>query len=298
MARGPRREVTLPDRDIDQLTVHALDGADLGRLAARQVDRIQRAACDQIRGVLALGLVVDVHHRIGQAGNTHRAARLENAVIGRALQHQRAGAAVDMEQLGALGAFGRVGIGAGGNRGLLALVGVGGIVVQRLVDRCRAIVNIDAQALAIGADDAQPIGGRVEVDDRARAERHFLRQRAAGRGLAAHMIDDDELPGRGQAVELAVGRPHVDADDLVGARNHHWRRGDHGGGIDLDQLVVGGEADQGRGLCGRRTHGEYQQRHTDEICESVPGSHSISSSCVSCLRRGEITFRMTRLTRS
>ena len=261
-----------------KLAVHAFDGADLRSLAGRKIDRIERAAGDQIGRVLALGLVVDVHHRVGEAGHAHRAARLQHAVVGRALQHQRAGAAVDMEQLGALGALGRVRVGAGGDHGLFAIVGVGRVVVQRLVDRGGAIVDVDAQALAVGADDAQPVGGRVEVDDRAGAQRHLLRQRGSGRGLAAHMVDDDELAGRGQAVELAVGRPHVDADHLVGARDRHRRRGGHGGGVDLDQLVVGGKADQGRGLGGRRTRGQCQQRHADEISESVPGSHAISSS--------------------
>ena len=233
-----------------------------------------------------------------ETGHAHGAAGLQHAVVGRALQHQRAGAAVDMEQLGALGALGRVGVGAGRDHRLLAVVGVGGVVVQRLVDGGRAIVDIDAQALAVGGDDAQPVGGRVEVDDRARAQRHLLRQHAAGRGLAAHMVDDDELAGRGQAVELAVGRPHVDADDLVGARDRHRRRGGHGRGVDLDQLVVGGEADQGRGLCGRRTvasaSSDTPTRYPSlflEVIRSPPPE-------ASCLRRGEIALRMTRLTRS
>ena len=39
-----------------------------------------------------------------------------------------------MEQLGALGALHRVGVGAGRHGRLLAAAGVGGIVVQRLVD--------------------------------------------------------------------------------------------------------------------------------------------------------------------
>jgi hypothetical protein len=71
----------------------------------------------------------------------------------------------------------------------------------------------------------------------------------------------------------------VSADHLLGARDPHRHRGGHGRGVDLDQLVVSGEADQGRRFCGRRTRGERQQRHADEISESFPGSHAISSSC-------------------
>ena len=101
---------------------------------------------------------------------------LSDAVVRRRLLDQRADRGVDVVERGLLGALERVGVGAGDDLRLLALVhvGVGELVVAVLGDL--AVVDVDAQVGAVVAHQAQPVGRRIEVDRRPRARRqHWSR---------------------------------------------------------------------------------------------------------------------------
>ena len=94
------------------------------------------------------------------------ADRVEHAVVRRRLLEQAADRGVDVVERGFLGALERVGVGAGDDVRLLALVHVGVGELVRAVGDDLAVVDVDAQVGAVVADDAQPVGHRVEVDRR------------------------------------------------------------------------------------------------------------------------------------
>ena len=134
-------------------------------LAGGEIDAVQPVAGHQPGFVLALAVRPDVErHRVDL--DAELADRVEHAVVRRRLLDQRADRGVDVVERGFLGALHRVGVGAGDDVRLLALVHVGVGELVRAVLRDLAVVDVDAEVGAVVAHHAQPVGHRVEVDGR------------------------------------------------------------------------------------------------------------------------------------
>ena len=98
---------------------------------------------------------------------------------------------------------------------------VGGVVGELAVDSDGPVVDIGAQVRAVGTDDAQAIGDRVEVDACHDAVGKGRGERALLGGGTGSGVDGDDLAVAGDAVKHAVGRADIDAVQALDAGDVH-----------------------------------------------------------------------------
>src|SRR6516162_7593506 len=99
--------------DVAEVAAQALDLADHGGLAGLEIDRVERAAGDEPAVVLVFAGRDDVERDGAAHSHAERSHRIEHAVIGRGLRHQRAGRGIDIVKRCRLCALPRIGVGAG-----------------------------------------------------------------------------------------------------------------------------------------------------------------------------------------
>jgi hypothetical protein len=135
-------------------------------------------------------------------------------------------------------------------------VGIGEF--QLAVSRHLAVIHIGPQVGAVAADHPQPVGDRVEVDGRPDAFGDGGLELGLARRLRGDRIDGHHGPVGDEAVEEAIRRADVDAEQLarqardLGRLRHFLRIGvDDGEGVVADQgrdgLCLRGPGEGGRG---------------------------------------------------
>lgn len=217
--RGALSVLVQRERDVDDLSA-GRERADEGCLTVKNVHPVEALlSTGGQRGEPAVGavggLVVDVEPGPGPCVHSQVSGGGEGAGVGRGLEGDAVVDRVDVEQGGGGGRVDVV-VGVGGSGDAERGRGRCGRVGEGAVDGggawCGRVVDVVAQVLAGVADDAQAVGGGVEVDaevltrqcDGELGDLDCLR--VAVDGVDAALVAD--------AVELAVLDPEVDTDQL------------------------------------------------------------------------------------